>query len=468
MTDIFETPIAGSDPNATLDLLLINSPLRPNYDEVAKSDYEVLPPLGEAYLASAAKQHGHNVGIIDAEYLGLGITQITKAINNHQSPRIAGINVLTPSRISALEFAAQLDPNIVLVVGGPHATALPEKTISEFQAVHSNTLLIAGEAEKPITQLLDGDDLAKVPGLWRIEDGEVKSNPNSVLKMDADAPVLDHSFLVNDPSIDSNTGVLETRVLTSRGCPFDCTFCAGSRSSTKSPVRNQSIQSLIDELTPLFNSYGAMGIRFVDDLFIASENRARTILETITEAGLPLVYWDATGRANLLSKFSEDTLDFLKDHGAHEIAIGIESGSERLRQRINKRVSEADIFSAVDRLTSKRINTKGYFIVGLPGETKLETLETFTLAKSLLNRGNGLFRASIFVFRPYPGTQEWQGLINQGYSIDQLLDMHADGSGSRAKHSVTTALTFGEIPPDKLNEMIRTYEEHQRNIIGKK
>jgi len=91
-------------------------------------------------------------------------------------------------------------------------------------------------------------------------------------------------------------------------------------------------------------------------------------------------------------------------------------------------------------------------------------METFKLAKSLTERSAGKFRASIFVFRPYPGTQEWNQLINQGYSIDQLLGMHATGVGDRAKHTITTDLQFAEIPPHTLNELISDYERFQKSL----
>ena len=467
MTPPSENYISGIDPSLPVDLILVNSPLRSDYNVKPKADYEVLPPLGEAYLASAAAREGHNVGIVDAEHHGLGVNQVAEIVNSHQVPRIVGINILTPARESALKFAALIDPDLPLVIGGPHATALPEKTLREFVAIHERTFLMRGEAEISLVRLLNGDRPDQIPGLWRMKNGEILHDPeNSLGQILTDIPPLSHKYLGNDPAIDAATGKSETKILTSRGCPFDCTFCAGSRTSLNLPVRHHALPVVLEELKAQFNTHGAMGIRFIDDLFISSEKRARAILEGIEKEGLPLLYWDATGRANILSRFSDTTFDFLKAHHAHEIAIGIESGSNRLRKKIKKQVTLDEIYKSLYQLTSRGISVKGYFIVGLPSETKAETLQTFQLATDLLHKGDSKFRASIFLFRPYPGTAEWQQLIAQGYAVNQLLAMHASGEGERAKHSVTTDLQFAEFPPSQLNEMIIKYQNRQSQFLG--
>lgn len=122
--------IAGLQPDSTANLVLINSPLR-DYGETPKADYDVLPPIGLAYIASEATSHGHNIGIIDAEHHGIGVNHLAELANN-LNPENIGINILTPTRLQALKFAQQLNSEIPLLIGGPHATALPKKTIKEF------------------------------------------------------------------------------------------------------------------------------------------------------------------------------------------------------------------------------------------------------------------------------------------------------------------------------------------------
>jgi len=128
--------ISGFNPTRLIDLVLVNSPLR-DYGERKKEDYEVLPPLGLAYIATQASYKGHNVGLIDAEHHGVEQSILAETVNNLH-PRVAGINVLTPNRIQALKFAEQLDPEILLIIGGAHASKLIERTLKEFTTVQLN------------------------------------------------------------------------------------------------------------------------------------------------------------------------------------------------------------------------------------------------------------------------------------------------------------------------------------------
>jgi anaerobic magnesium-protoporphyrin IX monomethyl ester cyclase len=456
--------ITGLIQSKNSDLVLVNSPLR-DYDLRQKDDYEVLPPIGLAYIATIAANKGHNVGLIDAEYHGLGQSTIANIINA-LNPRYAGINVLTPTRPQALFFAERLNPNIPLIIGGSHATALTEKTLREFSAVHKKVILIRSEAELAVSAILDGQDIHTIPGVFWLEGEELKYTLGLFVPGNLDQlPLLNRKFLANDPSVDRHTGKSESRVLTSRGCPFDCTFCAGARSALDLKVRNRGVESIAQEIQGLFVDNDIQSIRFVDDLFISSEKRVKSVFNALSGVGVSNLYWDATGRASILARFGSNFFDYLKDHGANEFAIGIESGSERLRKRINKQVSMAEIVTSLNELIKRGIKVKGYFIVGLPTETKEETLSTINLAKNLVQRYHDLFRTSIFVFRPYPGTKEWKYLTSIGFTEDELLSMNAYGIGERAKHEILPTQQFSECKPQELADLITRHNEWQNNLL---
>ena len=456
--------VSGLDQSRNADLILVNSPLR-DYDMRPKDDYEVLPHLGLAYIASKAAQVGHNVGLIDAEHNGMGQSELVNIVNALR-PRYVGINVLTPTRLQSLAFAENLDPDIPLVIGGSHATSLTEKTLREFATVHEKVILIRSEAELAVTAILDGQNIHSIPGAFWLNSKDLKYTPGLSVPTNLDElPLMNRDFLVNDPSIDHHTGKPESRVLTSRGCPFDCTFCAGARSSLDLKVRNRWAINVAEEIKGLVLDNRIQSVRFVDDLFISSKERTKSILEALKEVRASNIFWDATGRASILSKFEPVFFDYLKESGANEFAIGIESGSERLRERVNKQVSMWQIEKSITELTKRGIKVKGYFIVGLPTETRDETLATFKLAKDLTTKYPGLFRASVFIFRPYPGTKDWKYLISQGYKEEELLSMHADGVGERAKHEVLPTQSFGECSPEELAVMLAQYNEWQQNLI---
>lgn len=457
--------ISGIDPTRSEDLILVNSPMR-DYDQRPKDDYEVLPPLGLGYIATKAQIGGHNIGVIDAEYQGMGLKRLIDSIN-FVKPRFVGLNVLTPTRTIALDVAKGLNQDISLLVGGAQASGMPRETLLEFSAIHPKTLLVSQEGEIPTTALLNGVPKEFVPNLfWIDEHGMVRENRTEVL-MDLDSiPILNRSFLANDPSRDKRTGLIESRVITSRGCPFNCSTCAGARevNITNASLRNRNPQKIAEEISDLVKNYGCGSIRFVDDIFVASEARSRSVLDAAYNAGAHFV-WDANGRANILARFKPEFLDYLKDHGAHEIAIGIESGSERLRKRINKQVSEAEIRFSIAELTKRGIQVKGYFMIGLPTETENETRSTIALAKDLTVNNKDFFRASIFVFRPYPGTKEWNYLTGLGCTVDSLLSMHAVGQGERSKHEVLTTQKYAELEPQKLQQLLEEFNTWQASLL---
>ncbi|KKP66096.1 MAG: Radical SAM family protein [Candidatus Roizmanbacteria bacterium GW2011_GWA2_35_19] len=456
--------VAGLRQSSNPDLILVNSPLR-DYDKRPKDDYEVLPPLGLAYIASKSARRGHNVGLVDAEHHGIGQSTIANIVNA-LNPRFAGINVLTPARPQALSFAKNLDQNIPLIIGGSHATSLTEKTLREFALVHEKVILIRSEAELAVTAILDGQDVHSIPGAFWLNKGNMEFTPGLSVPNNLDElPILNRKFLDNDPSIDYRTGMHESRVLTSRGCPFDCTFCAGARSSLSLDVRNRGVESVASEIKGLLVDSGIQSVRFMDDLFMSSEKRTRSILEALRKTGVSNLYWDATGRASILAKFNSSFFDYLKENGANEFAMGIESGSERLRKRINKQVSMAEIEKSLVELTKRGIKVKGYFIIGLPTETKEETQSTIDLARNLTQKYPGFFNGSIFIFRPYPGTQEWKYLINEGYNEEELLSMRAEGIGELARSAVLTSQKFSEYSPDKLSSLLMQYDEWKKNFF---
>lgn len=278
--------ISGFDSGRTGDLILVNSPMR-DYDQRSKDDYEVLPPLGLGYIATTSGHDGHNVGLIDAEHQGMGLQRLIDTVNS-VNPRYVGINVLTPTRTIALSIAKGLNQDVDLIVGGAQASAMPKETLLEFTAFHPKTLLVTQEGELPVTALLNGVPKELVPNLFWVDGrGIIRENQTEVL-LDLDSiSILNRDFLINDPSKDKRTGLIESKVITSRGCPFNCSTCAGARevNVTNSSLRNRAPQKIAEEISDLVKNYGCESIRFVDDIFIASEARSRSILDAIHKAG---------------------------------------------------------------------------------------------------------------------------------------------------------------------------------------
>ncbi len=280
----------------------------------------------------------------------------------------------------------------------------------------------------------------------------VRSRDRLLLAPDVDAmPLLDRSHLDQDPYRDG--GVLESAMVASRGCPFDCSFCGAAVSSNPDvTVRMRRPDRVMEETFDLRTRHGAQRVRFVDDLFLANQRLMRTTLKAFVDARLD-VRWDATGRINVLAGASDELLDLMMAAGCREVALGIESGSDRVLRYVDKKITVAQIVHAVTRLCRVGIDVKGYFILGLPTETHEEHQATLTLIRRLWDVTNGLpgrFRCSAFEYRPYPGTPDWQRLLDAGYLPDAMLD-YSDQmddvlfSPDRDEFNFSTGLQFGEV-----------------------
>jgi anaerobic magnesium-protoporphyrin IX monomethyl ester cyclase len=231
--------------------------------------------------------------------------------------------------------------------------------------------------------------------------------------------------------------------------------------------------------TPLHASHGVTAFRFVDDLFLGYERFIRTCMTAFTAHQIGSRYaWDATGRINILHRADDALLDLLAANGLREVALGIESGSERLLTYMGKRITPEMTRSVLRRLVARGISVKGYFILGFPTETRQELNDTVRHVRELWDIATGQpgrFRASVFEFRPYPGTPEWHRLTTTGrYDPGELRRYTAvdlTGSGldeamrSRDEFNFSVNIQFGEAAitevRDRLVELSR--EQHERN-----
>ncbi len=425
--------IAGARPDASLDALFINAPLK-DYDHAPRYNDFTLPVLGLGYIATYARTKGFNVGVLDAEALGLGISQVVALVHQAQ-PRWVGLNLLAPTYRYSVEILQRLDPALAVMLGGHQAKALPERILQDQRILRIDVLLL-GEGEYRVTALLD--DITRrerLPGVfWRTIDGTIGQghlppgeNTVSWLAPDINTlPFIDRTFLTQDPFTAAD-GSIEANLVGSRGCPYDCSFCGAAVSANPDiTIRTRHPDNLIGEMRALAASSQTTVFRFVDDLFLAIPPFMRTCLGQFRAEEIGSAFsWDATGRINILSKAPEALLDLMKEAGCREVAPGIESGSARLLSYIGKRITPKMTKTAVLALTRRGINVKGYVILGFPTETHAEAHETLQLIYDLWEMTDeqpGTFRCSAFEFRPYPGTPEWHRLLATGrFQEEDLL-----------------------------------------------
>ncbi|MFE6018668.1 B12-binding domain-containing radical SAM protein [Streptomyces sp. NPDC056441] len=499
--------ISGADPAHELDALFVNAPLR-DYDQRPRTNDYTLPVLGMAYIATYAQKAGFNVGVLDAEAHGLGIVETVELVNAAR-PRWAAMNLLAPTYEMSARIAAGLDPTIALMVGGHHAKAMPDRVLADPRMTNLRALVL-GEGELRVAALLEDEQRRReLPGvLWRDPllgtraTGIPVGTPNpQMLGPDINGlPYVNRAFLPQDPyqaaptqtdrrlAVSRGTGLLkaaarsghmEANIVGSRGCPYNCTFCGAAVSANPDlTIRVRNPENIIGELDQLHDEYGVTAFRFVDDLFLGLRRVIEEQMEAFTRHRIGERYvWDATGRINVLNRLDDHELDRLVQNGLREVALGIESGSDRILKAMDKRIDAEMTERVARRLVEHGIGVKGYFILGFPGESHDDIEATVRHIRSLwaiADSNPGDVRASVFEFRPYPGTPVWTTLTDAGHNPDDLLaygdvDLTEDGADEsmrqRDEFNFSVGIQFGDVPLAKVRSTLATLtrEQHQRN-----
>jgi len=361
-----------------MDLLLINP--------YSSNPYPMIP-LGLASLAAVARAAGYSVQVVDAWAEGLSSqAAFEKRLAGLAAPKVVGVTVLTPNLAGAKEAAIaakKIFTNALLVIGGAHVSAVLEEALREFSEAD---LGVYGEGEETIKAILasflvSGERPQKLAGtIWRNSDQIIKATPRETIK-DLDILPRPARDLFNldlyQPHPPYGRRKTYFNEITSRGCPFKCSYCAksvfGNSYRALSPVR------VVEDIKDLVAKYQVREIHFYDDDLTLNRNRAVEIMELLIAAKLDLI-WSCTTRCDLVDV---ELLKLMKQAGCWMISFGVESGSDVLRETVNKGVTRKQIEQAFYDTKRAKIKTTAYFMIGLPGETEETVKETIEFADKL-------------------------------------------------------------------------------------
>ncbi len=392
-------------------------------------DTRTTPHLGLAYLAAVSEERGDEVMIFDAD---VEDEPITAAIERFD-PDVVGITANTPQVKSAWRTAAAVKSvkDIPVVLGGPHVSVLPAESVErpevdivvrgEGEAVwikiceiverakQSNPAFTARDLLDPQAQLLDG-----LLGISYVtSDGEERHNPDHPPIADLDTlpfPAYHHfkmdRYTNLQPATDAVDGAKSFSVMTSRGCPYRCTFCSQSIMPIK--WRARSPESVLAEWQHLVHNLGAQEIGILDDSANIQVDRLERMAELFIENGVNHVPWIFVNgiRANLATT---DLLSKLKRAGLKRVAFGVESGDPDVLLSIDKKIDHDTIRQAFRNAKKVGLETIGFFIIGLPGDTE-ETMErTIRFACEV-----DPMIANFSMMTPYPGTKVYEIAKRQG------------------------------------------------------
>jgi radical SAM superfamily enzyme YgiQ (UPF0313 family) len=362
-----------------------------------------LPSLGILFLAAVTRQNGFPTVLVDAAARNLdpdGLLQRVMAVR----PDVLGLSATTFSIYHAAAFAArvrELIPDIRVIIGGPHVSAAPLETMERFPEFD---VAVIGEGEETVIELLkaleSGRALDTVAGLMMRSAGSVVSTGRRSFLADLDKlpyPAWDllEGFPDSYPPATFKVRKLPAASLvTSRGCPNRCIFC--DRSVFGSNCHAFSAGYVVGMIRHLVERFGVREFSFEDDTFITFKKRLVAICQGIIELGLD-ISWTCLGR---VTSIDADTLALMKRAGCWQISFGIESGSQEILTAIHKNVTLEQIVRAVGLCRDSGILSKGFFIVGHPGETRATLAATLDFALQL-----PLDDISVTMLTPFPGTE---------------------------------------------------------------
>ncbi len=343
--------------------------------------YFVSPPLGLGYLASYAEKFGHEVLIIDALRDNLSNEDVVSKINSEKINAV-GITCLSVFYDEVVDLAKKLKSEGKKVfIGGIHPTFMPRQTLVDTGADYVSL----GEGEISLKKLLDagfnGDEIQGIYSLDNLPENPLKGE--TVANLD-DLPIPDWKQMPPDRYPRALNGDYAKNypvgiISTSRGCPFSCKFCA-SPDFYDRKIRFRSPENVADEIEYLVKNFGVKEIHFEDDNFTLKRQHAYDICRLIVERKIKISFSCPNGIRT--EKTDKDLLLMMKKAGCYSIAYGIESANPQILKNINKEENLDLVKKSIDFADKCGIETVGFFIFGLLGETKQTIEQTINYALS--------------------------------------------------------------------------------------
>ena len=396
-------------------VILINAPIvlygstpdrQKNY--ISDGDEYSFYPINLLYIAAYLIQQGYTVKVLDPTAQGLNLCDI-EYICIKENPKIIGITAMTASIQSAVILGATLKQRVgvPIILGGIHQTNDPT-FIKRFPVFDYG---VVGDGERVFYEIMQGNYDKGVIHAPRIEDLDSLPFPARHL-VDIKKYMRPEQMSFEAFHID---------ILTSRGCAFNCSFCSIVNSGHK--VRFRSAKNVVDEMEATYDICKG-NYTFNDDCFTFNKRHVLSLAQEITERGIKARFMASTRATG----FDEEMAKALKRMGCINLCIGVESGSERIRNEvIGKKVSDKDIYNCVALCRKHGITASLFIMAGLPTETREDMKKTVEISPKLRADYIGVHQTT-----PYPGSRIWTQAIKEGKIPADLIDQWASGKRGRS------------------------------------
>ncbi|MDD5731015.1 MAG: radical SAM protein [Candidatus Omnitrophica bacterium] len=399
------------------------------------------PPLGLGYVASALRNAGNEVFLEDLTLNPLskeGFKDLVRALK----PDIIAISLMVralPQVKLTIGYIKEIG-NIPVVIGGPQPTIVPEFTLQYTGA----DFAVVGEGEITIVELAavlsaGSGKFDEIEGVaFKGKDGKIQVNKrrNFIKNLDDIAPpawdLISPLKYKLQPALTPVKNSPIAPIITTRGCPYECSFCAGP-TVWKRTFRMRSAEKIVDEIAALAKQHNVRQIFLSDDNFTLSKDHAIRMCKELISRKINLPW--ACPNGIRIDKVDDELLSYMKKAGCYLVGFGIESGNQEILDRAHKQLDLKRVSEVIKMATRHKMIAYGFFVLGLPGETKATIKQTIDFAKRL-----PLDRAWFNVLVPYPGTEvfdmyskgksyfeiDWgnidanTGMISEGLKYDDL------------------------------------------------
>lgn len=417
--------------------------MEPNYDS-----HVVHPPLGLGYLASYLETENHSVSIFDGTLKNATEEDFLEVISNF-SPDLVGISVLTRGHNRAKRIIKTIKEqfrSLPVVIGGTQVTAAPEIVLKDLGA----DFAVIGEGEITLLELVmtleeEKGYFKRVKGLaYKDKRRGIQVTERRELIADIDTIPFPAWHLMPPkeyriaPILEPARTFPVAPILTSRGCPYNCSFCA-SNATWRRKVRFRSRENVLEEIRLLKDRHGVREIHFCDDNFAINVKRGQEMCEAMIQEGIKLPWQCPNGVR--IDGLTVPLLEKMQRAGCYALGLGVESGNQEILKKTNKKLDLRVVKKALLNLKKVGISSYGFFILGLPGDTRRTVGETIQFALK-----NPFDRVWFNIFSPYPGSP----------AFDEWIDNRDFAKINWDKHDCSTAIVAsGELSLEAIEKLQR-------------
>jgi len=400
-------------------------------------------PIGISYIAAVLEQNNYAVQILDLMVSRYSKEKIRAKIEEYK-PDIVGVTSVTlnyPTASDILKYCRSVDKDIITIIGGPHVTFSTTETLTEAPWID---IVVRGEGELTMLDILKGKKLCYIDGIAYRENGSIKQTKERRLIENLDELPLPAKHLF--PISRYRALDVHASILTSRGCPFNCIFCVGSKMGGRR-VRYRNPKSIIDEVEQALSA-GFTEVNFEDDHLTLNHKHLNALCDEIISRGLKF-NWSAFSRVDTVNP---EILHRMKQAGCTWLLYGVESGNQEILDIIKKKITLEKVKDAIRMAKDAGIDILASFILGLPGETS----ETLSQSNKF---AQGLGTSYAFnVLSPFPGTEVREKAAEYGIQI-----LTSDWTKYDCNRPVTR--TKGA-SPEAVNAVLQEYFEGVKKYLA--